>query len=58
VEQAVRESGVRSGLVRVNAMRVTASAFINDEGRMYCRMLRGKAPTGTVATKPASTPSG
>lgn len=31
VEQAVRESGVREGLVLVNAMNITASVFINDD---------------------------
>ncbi len=31
VEQAVRESGVREGLVLVNAMHITASVFINDD---------------------------
>ena len=30
VEAAVRESGVREGLVLVNAMHITASVFIND----------------------------
>ena len=30
VEQAVSESGVREGLVLVNAMHITASVFIND----------------------------
>jgi len=30
VEKAVRESGVREGLVLVNAMHITASVFIND----------------------------
>ena len=30
VEQAVRDSGVREGLVLVNAMHITASVFIND----------------------------
>lgn len=30
VEEAVRESGVREGLVLVNAMHITASVFIND----------------------------
>ncbi len=30
VEQAVRESGVREGLVLVNAMHITASVFVND----------------------------
>jgi secondary thiamine-phosphate synthase enzyme len=31
VERAVRESGVRDGLVLVNAMHITASVFINDD---------------------------
>ncbi|GIW93400.1 MAG: hypothetical protein KatS3mg110_1441 [Pirellulaceae bacterium] len=31
VEEAVRESGVREGLVLVNAMHITASVFINDD---------------------------
>ena len=30
VEQAIHESGVREGLVLVNAMHITASVFIND----------------------------
>ncbi len=33
VEQAVRDSGVREGLVLVNAMHITASVFINDDER-------------------------
>jgi secondary thiamine-phosphate synthase enzyme len=31
VEAAVRASGVREGLVLVNAMHITASVFINDD---------------------------
>ena len=31
VEKAVKESGVREGLVLVNAMHITASVFINDD---------------------------
>ena len=31
VQEAVRESGVREGLVLVNAMHITASVFINDD---------------------------
>lgn len=31
VEQCTRESGVREGLVLVNAMHITASVFINDD---------------------------
>ena len=30
VERLVKESGVRDGLVLVNAMHITASVFIND----------------------------
>ena len=31
VEEIVRQSGVREGLVLVNAMHITASVFINDD---------------------------
>jgi len=31
VERAIDESGVREGLVLVNAMHITASVFINDD---------------------------
>ncbi len=31
VEEALRESGVREGLVLCNAMHITASVFINDD---------------------------
>jgi secondary thiamine-phosphate synthase enzyme len=31
VEKAVAESGIREGLVLVNAMHITASVFINDD---------------------------
>ncbi|HBO45614.1 MAG TPA: secondary thiamine-phosphate synthase enzyme [Planctomycetaceae bacterium] len=31
VEDAVRASGIREGLVLVNAMHITASVFINDD---------------------------
>lgn len=33
VQEAIRESGVREGLVLVNAMHITASVFINDDER-------------------------
>ena len=33
VERIVHESGVREGLVLVNAMHITASVFINDDER-------------------------
>lgn len=31
VQQAIAESGVREGMVLVNAMHITASVFINDD---------------------------
>ncbi len=31
VEEALRESGIREGLVLVNAMHITASVFVNDD---------------------------
>ena len=31
IEEVLRESGVREGLVLVNAMHITASVFINDD---------------------------
>jgi secondary thiamine-phosphate synthase enzyme len=31
VEACIRESGIREGLVLVNAMHITASVFINDD---------------------------
>lgn len=31
VEECLRESGVKEGLVLVNAMHITASVFINDD---------------------------
>ena len=48
VEAAVRESGVKEGLVLVNAMNITASVFINDDEaglhRDYERWLERLAP--------------
>lgn len=31
VEECLRESGIREGLVLVNAMHITASVFVNDD---------------------------
>ena len=50
VEEALRESGIKEGLVLVNAMNITASVFINDD-EQDCTMImkcgwkssRGKA---------------
>jgi len=48
VEAALRESGIKEGLVLVNAMNITASVFINDdEGGLhqdYERWLEKLAP--------------
>jgi len=48
VEAAIRESGVKEGLVLVNAMNITASVFINDDEpglhRDYERWLEKLAP--------------
>jgi secondary thiamine-phosphate synthase enzyme len=33
VEEAVRKSGVKEGLVLVNAMHISASVFVNDDER-------------------------
>jgi secondary thiamine-phosphate synthase enzyme len=48
VEDAIAESGIREGLVLVNAMNITASVFINDHEsglhRDFERWLEGLAP--------------
>ena len=48
VEEVVRRSGVREGLVLVNAMHITASVFINDDEpglhADYKKWLEGLAP--------------
>ena len=48
VEVALRESGIREGLLLVNAMHITASVFINDDERGlhqdYDRWLERLAP--------------
>ena len=48
VEACVRESGVREGMVLVNAMHITASVFINDDESGlhadYKKWLEGLAP--------------
>src|SRR5688500_16379003 len=53
VEAAVRKSGVREGLVLVNAMHITASVFINDNEsglhEDYKRWLEQLGPHGPTA---------
>ena len=53
VEQALHASGVREGLVLVNAMHITASVFINDDEaglhHDYEVWLEGLAPHEPVA---------
>ena len=48
VQRCIDESGVKEGLVLVNAMNITASVFINDDEsglhRDYERWLEGLAP--------------
>ncbi|MDD5466280.1 MAG: secondary thiamine-phosphate synthase enzyme YjbQ [Anaerolineales bacterium] len=48
VEACLRESGIKEGLLLVNAMHITASVFINDdEGGLhqdYAAWLEGLAP--------------
>jgi secondary thiamine-phosphate synthase enzyme len=48
VEDCLKASGVREGLVLVNAMHITASVFINDDEtglhEDYARWLEGLAP--------------
>jgi len=53
VERVVRESGVKEGLVLVNAMHITASVFVNDDERglhhdydQWLERLAPHAPTG------------
>lgn len=53
VEKAVSESGVKEGLVLVNAMHITASVFINDNEsglhQDYEKWLEGLAPHAPVS---------
>jgi secondary thiamine-phosphate synthase enzyme len=53
VQEALKESEIREGLVLVNAMHITASVFINDNERGlhqdYERWLEGLAPHEPVS---------
>ncbi len=53
VEEALRESGVREGMVLVNAMHITASVFINDDEsglhNDYDKWLEKLAPHDPIA---------
>jgi secondary thiamine-phosphate synthase enzyme len=53
VREALRESGIREGLILINAMHITASVFINDdEGGLhqdYERWLEDLAPHEPVS---------
>jgi len=55
VEAVVKKSGVREGLVLVNAMHITASVFINDDEpglhEDYKRWLEGLAPFDPSPTR-------
>ena len=52
VEEALEESGVREGLILVNAMHITASVFINDDEsglhQDYEDWLEGLAPHAPI----------
>ncbi len=52
VEEAVRESGIREGLVLCNAMHITASVYINDDEsgllRDYDEWLERLAPHAPI----------
>ena len=52
VEEALRESGIKEGLVLVNAMHITASVYINDDEQGllqdYDRFLESIAPHEAV----------
>ena len=54
VQKAVDESGVKEGLVLVNAMNITASVFINDDEsglhQDYEKWLEKLAPEKPVST--------
>jgi len=53
VEECLRDSGIREGLVLVNAMHITASVFINDDEsglhQDYDRWLEQLAPHEPVS---------
>lgn len=53
VQEVVKESGIREGLVLVNAMHITASVFINDDEtglhQDYEKWLEGLAPHEPVS---------
>jgi secondary thiamine-phosphate synthase enzyme len=53
VQECLRESGIREGLVLVNAMHITASVFINDDEpglhRDYEKWLEELAPHEPVS---------
>lgn len=62
IEKAVLESGVREGMVLVNAMHITASVFINDdEGGLhedYKKWLEHLAPFDPSPTRYAHNRTG
>ncbi|MDB5306398.1 MAG: hypothetical protein JWO38_600 [Gemmataceae bacterium] len=62
VEEVVRRSGVKEGLVLVNAMHITASVFINDDEpglhADYKKWLEGLAPFDPSPTRYAHNRTG
>lgn len=53
VEDCLRESGIKEGLVLVNSMHITSSVFINDDERGlhkdFAKWLEGLAPHAPTA---------
>ena len=37
IDQCLKESNIKEGLILVNAMHITASIFINDDESLICR---------------------
>ena len=62
VEEALRESGIKEGLLLANAMNITASVFINDDEsglhhdyEVWLEKLAPESPTPSTATTAART---
>jgi secondary thiamine-phosphate synthase enzyme len=61
VQECIRESGAREGIVLVNAMHITASVFINDDesGLHHDWRLAGEAaPHGRSSSTATTIPAG
>ena len=60
VEEALRESGIKEGMILVNAMHITASVFINDDEsglhHDYEKWLEKLAPHAPTIWSPTGRP--